>query len=173
MVLDPKRVYDKLELIDTKLDNHVKETEHRVTSLEAKHDSVSGKIKIIFSLLLAAASAAITAGVNIYSKTKVSKEKEMARKLKDRLELPREESEELDLELADDLELEDEEEDMDLEEDEEAPEESPLEDFSDDELLEEAKARGLLPEDDEDAEMDFEDEEEPEDLEEDEEELEL
>lgn len=52
--MDIERVYNKLDRIDNKLDTHLE----RITVLEAKQESASGRIKILFSLLISGVSAA-------------------------------------------------------------------------------------------------------------------
>ena len=61
--MDAEIIYSKLDQIDTKLGNHVKEMENRVSTLEADYKSIAGRIKVILSVVLAGAGSAIGAAI--------------------------------------------------------------------------------------------------------------
>lgn len=57
--MDLERIYNKLDGIENKLDGHLE----RIAVLEVKHEEMSGRIKILVSLVIAGVSAAATAGI--------------------------------------------------------------------------------------------------------------
>lgn len=57
-----ERILNKLDDIDNKLDNHIE----RIIKVEEKQQSISGQIKLVFSLILAGITATIGAVVDYF-----------------------------------------------------------------------------------------------------------
>lgn len=57
-----ERILDKLDEIDSKLDNHIE----RIVTVEEQQKSISGQIKLVFSLILAGITATIGAVIDYF-----------------------------------------------------------------------------------------------------------